>query len=465
MSGMRQKLFGLASVFLCAFLAFVSGSALAQSPVTINLLTTKTSYLVGEPVKLEIRVANDSGASVIAPLGFFERRFDFDLTFIGPDQKVIRFRNLGGGVEPGPPFYLQGKEAVEVEVILPLPDGQVSYIVDDARISYDLSQTGAYRAFVSAPLVTFSSFLVDPDTGKRYAFLDDPGYASFDPLQSNAVAFEIVPLQAPVTASLKVTAKKITTGPGSNPGTKKTPLENLPLRLFRKAAVAAQFQPVNHKTYALVWENIAPVASTTTDAQGAAVFTGIARDDYVVIGRNAGSPDFQFIGSPIGADDTGWQTGSLQKHLVVIEKADKTQVPAKTTRLTGSELLIFEPEFVLWDSSQELYPIVFESSGDWGVSTSVAPPEGFVADYSSLNATVSSSTQAVQFTVTDVGSRWENTQVTHRVTHKGKSTIVKTWIGVKLSKALAAQKNLGVWGHDKDPGTFVGGKKQPPKEK
>jgi len=42
--------------------------------------------------------------------------------------------------------------------------------------------------------------------------------------------------------------------------------------------------------------------------------------------------------------------------------------------------LIIEPEYVEWDGAQELYPFIFESVGNWTVTTSVTPPEGFVAD-------------------------------------------------------------------------------------
>ena len=45
------------------------------------------------------------------------------------------------------------------------------------------------------------------------------------------------------------------------------------------------------------------------------------------------------------------------------------------------ELLIIEPEFIVGVETDRLYPFVFESVGDWSVSTSVAPPDGFVADY------------------------------------------------------------------------------------
>ena len=67
--------------------------------------------------------------------------------------------------------------------------------------------------------------------------------------------------------------------------------------------------------------------------------------------------------------------------------------------------------------------------------------------------------EAVQFTITDVGSKWEETEVTYAVTHKGKTKKIKKKIGVKLSEKLAQQKGVGVWGHTPSPGPFKGGKK------
>jgi hypothetical protein len=81
------------------------------------------------------------------------------------------------------------------------------------------------------------------------------------------------------------------------------------------------------------------------------------------------------------------------------------------------------------------------------VTTSVAPPEGFVADNESLSEEVTSEVEAVQFVITDIGSEWVATGVTHEVKHKGKKEKVKSKIGVKLSKELAKQKGLDIYGN------------------
>ena len=122
--------------------------------------------------------------------------------------------------------------------------------------------------------------------------------------------------------------------------------------------------------------------------------------------------------------------------------------PGKTTKLTGSELLIIEPEYVEWTSTEELYPFALESIGDWDVTVNVEPPEGFVADHDSLSEEVVSDLRAVQFTITDIGSEWKPTKVKYKIKHKGKTENRESEIKVKLSKKLAKKKGVNQWGNE-----------------
>jgi hypothetical protein len=132
---------------------------------------------------------------------------------------------------------------------------------------------------------------------------------------------------------------------------------------------------------------------------------------------------------------------------VNLSKPDK-KVPAKSRKLTGSELLIIEPEYVEWSAESELYPFVFESIGDWSVTTSVEPPEGFVTDQDSLSTEVNTDLKAVQFTVTDVGTVWKASKVKHKVKHKNKVKTVESEIGIMLTPELAKQKDVCIYGED-----------------
>ena len=173
------------------------------------------------------------------------------------------------------------------------------------------------------------------------------------------------------------------------------------------------------------------------------------------------SGDSVFIGKRLGPLASG-QT--RQVFLRVIIRADGSVVGGKTTVQTGSELHIIEPDYILWDAAEELYPFIFETVGDWTVTTTVAPPEGFVPDADSLTADVQSELEAVQFTITDVGSKWVPTGICHQVTHGGKEEQVDSAIGVKLTPSLAAEKNLTVYGDPKETKEAEREKKQEEKE-
>ena len=125
-----------------------------------------------------------------------------------------------------------------------------------------------------------------------------------------------------------------------------------------------------------------------------------------------------------------------------IKKVDGRELPARSKKLDGSVLLIIEPEYVEWDGEQELYPIVFDSVGDWEVSTAVTPPEGFVADYEQLSEQVTSEVEAVQFTITDIGSEWVSTGLDYKVSHNGKIKKLKSSIDIKCSKKLGKKKGF-----------------------
>ena len=172
-------------------------------------------------------------------------------------------------------------------------------------------------------------------------------------------------------------------------------------------------------------------------------FLMIAKSD--VPGDLPSPPHSNYVGRQVvvtpGVDD--------QQNFQVIQKCDGKTVGAKCKRFPGSELLVIEPEYVEWSSDTELYPIVFDSVGDWTVSTSVTPPEGFVADNESLSAEVANEVEAVQFTITDIGSKYLPTKVTHKIKEKKHKEITYTSeIGIKLTPELAQEKGTGIWGDD-----------------
>jgi hypothetical protein len=153
----------------------------------------------------------------------------------------------------------------------------------------------------------------------------------------------------------------------------------------------------------------------TPAVPGEYVFVNVPRDDYIIIGVANGVTDYKHLWSPVSAEDLNWGNGEIFKNLILMTDNRGKKSPGKTKKVTGSELIIVEPEYVEWTSEQELYPFAFESIGDWNVAVSVAPPEGFVADQESLSEEIPSALKAIQFTITDVGSSWKPTEVKARL--------------------------------------------------
>jgi hypothetical protein len=240
--------------------------------------------------------------------------------------------------------------------------------------------------------------------------------------------------------TINVTATKYTIGLGHHPLITQTPISGMPVRAFAKSpgSCAAQYGIISWPHYKDIWNGCPVVAEGTTNASGK-VALSVPPGTYIVIGK---------YNEMYAADNVfGLKAGETKKaFLPFIVIATGKGLSCKYSQQTGSDLLIIEPEHVEWDGAQEQYPFVFQSEGDWTVETSVAPPEGFVTDYSSLSADVNTSLKSVQFTLTDKGSKWTDTKIKHRVKHKGKWKTISTKIGVKLSEKLAKKKGLTVFG-------------------
>ena len=285
------------------------------------------------------------------------------------------------------------------------------------------------------------------------------GGKAYDPLASNKIRFEIAPPKSLAKSTLKAHVNLLTIVGGSKPGVSQSALENADVRLYRVSEIPPDYQPVSWKLYGIIWNNVKPQQSRQTDSNGVAVFSGVSRDDYLILARHPVFSDVNLTGNLVIKDDLAWPAGkAVECFLSVIRKSDGTLVPGKAVRSKITDLMITEPEYVEWDGTQETYPFIFESIGDWQVTTSVAPPEGFEADQKSLSAEVINEMEAIQFTITDEGSSWKETKVTYKIKHKRKTETIKSKIGVKLSKKLAKKKNKGIYGDTEIPGPFEGGK-------
>lgn len=248
---------------------------------------------------------------------------------------------------------------------------------------------------------------------------------------------------------IAVRTRQLTLTPGIthwSPQVTKGPIVAMPVRFFDRASQCVS-------TFSPTWQHFKSIWLSCVTP-----FRGLTGDDGLLsISLPPGS--YQVIGKVPGGEDVYLGKVRLVEselttpvRLFFIKKENGKTVPGKSHRFTGSDLLIIEPEYVEWDGVSETYPFVFESEGDWTVTTSVAPPEGFVADQDAITSDVNSELEAVQFSVTDIGSDWVSTGVEYDILHKAKGKTTKrkvsSKIGVRLSKKLAKEKRLSVWGKE-----------------
>ena len=256
------------------------------------------------------------------------------------------------------------------------------------------------------------------------------------------------------TEVLEIFANRHTVGFGSHPGSTKEPFESIEVCAYDKSDGSCSRVTcggISHQNYQCIVDSCGTdddelIFCCTTDDFGECVINA-PPGDYIVISAEATTTK-TVLPDPLGVSASDLVCGELkQKHLQQIVKADGKKVPGKTSRRKGSELLVIEPEFIEWSGQQELYPFVFEAVGDWEVSTAVAPPEGFVSDYDALAEQVVNEVEAVQFTITDIGSDWVPTEAKHTVSHGGRRQVILSRVGVRLTSDLAQQKGLDRSGH------------------
>jgi len=435
----------------------------AQEPVKINLMASQPAYVEGDPIQIQIRVFNDNlnaGGSidpVITRNGFFYQDFHLLITFIDPDGLPVVRKFVGPADEPGPPYRINGRDAVLAEIIP--PDGDNSYVLGDARDYYVFTKRGWYTGQVLVPFDAFSEADID-ESGNLVAYLDDPGLRSFNPLASNKIRFEIAPPEPEGRAAIHVDVRLIQVGKKDKSADAADGLVNAEVRLFKIADIPLSYYPINWKTYPVIWSYATAFRSTLTDGSGLAKFSSLPQDDYLILAQHKLAADFKNLGAVVKSTDRGWLgDGPIIEYLTVIQKADGKKLPGKTTGFAGSQLLVTEPEYVEWDSEQQVYPFVFETADAWEVTTSLSPPAGFKVDKKSISEIISDQVKVVEFVVSGDGKEWKETKVKHKVKHKNKVSTVDGEIGIKLSKKFAKAKGLGIYGHSAAPGPFKGGKK------
>ncbi len=141
--------------------------------------------------------------------------------------------------------------------------------------------------------------------------------------------------------------------------------------------------------------------------------------------------------------------------LVSIVVGDKGPSRTKSTKYTGSELWVYEPDYVIWDGTSELYPFVYESEGNWEVDVCLDPPEGYqvAAGVSCQQTIVAGEPTTIMFEVIEVGSVPDKTKVKMKLKDpKGKVHQHEHGVASGLTKKLAKKKGIKIDDHGRPEG-------------
>jgi hypothetical protein len=458
------------------------------------------TYMLGiDPIRAVITIEN-LGDDVITSAGFMARDFHLDLVFTDEKGREIR-ANLGEAENPPlPRVKLVNGLLKQVDPAEIIPAGWTLVVeIPDINAYYTLIFPGVYIAKAVIPMQTYPAIDVVTDSGEEYATLKSSDWAGvlvsdpptefyfvgdgdgdtfaypvslppYDPVpdcdDSNP---DVYPGQTEIADNgidddcdpntpdhvvlqpgiVNVEATRHVVGGGAKPDTGRFPLEGMDLRLYDSSNACLNAIGTQWQSNDAVWRSC-PCPSNlwaTTDSAGLASIQAPPGSYFLMGQYQSAVSGTLYVTRNVGNLP---EAGSVFKKVQIMEKITGKQVATKTTIMTGSELLIIEPEYVEWDGTEELYPFVFETLGDWTVTTSVQPPEGFVSDYESLSEEVVTESEAVQFTITDIGSEWVDTEVTYLVDHKGKKEKIKSKIGIKCSEKLAKEKNFDKFCQPKD---------------
>ncbi|MBT8369710.1 MAG: hypothetical protein HKO68_02840 [Desulfobacterales bacterium] len=318
---------------LCLFFAV----SCQKPPIKINLIADQTSYRPQEPIKIQIRIYNDNfnffgqKKPVITRKGFFTQDFHLRLNILDPNGGAVAHTHSGSATEPTLPYRSGNRFLVPVEIIK--PDDENIYVMDDARKYYSMGETyGWYTAIVRTSLETFSRYREYP-TGEPYGELFAFCNKTFDPLSSNKIRFEIAPVEPPIISAIKAHVYLLKIAAASQPDATKTTLENAEVRLYRVSKIPPDFKSVSGKTYGRIWNSVKPQQSRLTYSSGTAVFSGVARDDYLVLSRHPVFAELSLTGTLVEKDDSGWRTGgTIDCSLSVTRQPDGTMVPGRTVQ-------------------------------------------------------------------------------------------------------------------------------------
>jgi hypothetical protein len=255
------------------------------------------------------------------------------------------------------------------------------------------------------------------------------------------------------SATINIYSGLYTTGSGDHPGVTKTALTNN-LKVYDRNIVGARnfdqsnYASIYSSTTGLITNAVvsAPISVTVGSAPVYQYTINVpAYGQYLILGQSTvattyygGTSHTIYTGRRAGGylscdgwsfiydDDDTSQITACESDVLRFQQVVKDQTgkvtEADTHQEFGSLMLVVTPVTLTFDDSLAYLPVVYESvEGEWGVSVVADPPYGFysVPDGALSTSITDSIVNAVQFAITDTGSDWTYTKLTHSVLHKG----------------------------------------------
>jgi len=217
-------------------------------------------------------------------------------------------------------------------------------------------------------------------------------------------------------------------------------LANAQVMVYSRAAGKCAAGHVQDPIY--IYDTCTADYSCVTGSNGRCDILAVAVGDYVTLAAHTKYPNM-YPSHPMGV--TANEKTQVNEMYLINPNNDK--VPGKSTKKTGSALWIYEPEYVVWDGTEEFYPFVFESDSNWQVNVCVDAPEGYEpADgVACVQSLVANEMKTVNFKIIEVGSVPGPVKANFTFKNPHGKTIKESHeIGMRLSKSLAKKKGVEV---------------------
>lgn len=200
---MRKSVFRFLLIIIGAGMFLGSSTFLwAQPPdIHIDLSFDKTTYIYGEPVRVEVTVTNDTGKDILINQGFSSLDYYLEMRVIDPGERllVVKRDEVHDEFPDAPPlgYIIHEGRLIQVADCEELAVGWMRQSqTQDLRTHYDLDLPGNYSAQVQLSAMIFKGSIGDPCDVNDYEWLGVlKSETEYFKLQGNTEGVRVIPNQ------------------------------------------------------------------------------------------------------------------------------------------------------------------------------------------------------------------------------------------------------------------------------